>query len=98
MQNAIHMPPTPNQITSEADEFYVSYNSRDWRIYGCETTALVWGQMQKFYVLNGNHTAAYQALEGQGWDAHYAYFCKNYGLRNKMSEKIPELEACFTSP
>ncbi|WP_234041628.1 hypothetical protein [Erythrobacter aureus] len=92
MQNAIHMPPTPNQITSEADEFYVSFNSRDWRIYGGDTTALVWGQMQKFYILNGDHTAAYKTLEGQGWEAHLAYFRENYDQINKLSDKLDDLE------
>jgi len=45
------------------DGFYVSYNHHDIATYGDVTTALVLGQMQKFYILNGNHSEAYKKLE-----------------------------------
>jgi hypothetical protein len=41
--------------TARGDGFHVSYcfSTRD---YGCETTAVVAGNHQRFYVLNGDHT------------------------------------------
>lgn len=42
--------------------FYVSYNSHDRDSYGDVTTALVLGQMQKFFILNGDHRAGIQPL------------------------------------
>ena len=79
--------PTPNTITTDRDDFYVSYNDRDIKVYGSDTTALVWGEMQGFYILNGNHVKAYRELESQGWDACYAYYLSKPELHNKYSDK-----------
>lgn len=35
--------------------FYISYNNHDTDIYKSDTTALVLGQMEFFFILNGNH-------------------------------------------
>ncbi len=51
----------PNDVI-DGDGFYVSYNAKDISIYGTDTTALVIGQMQAFYILDGNHMAAYAPL------------------------------------
>lgn len=72
----------PNQVIS-AGHFYISHNTVDESIYGGETTALVWGQMQRFFILKGNHLAQYQELISQGWDA-----CLNY-YRNLPDEWHP---------
>ena len=53
--------PSPNS-TTDGDGFFVSYNSRDAAIYGADTTALVVGQMQKFYILDGDHRLQYAPL------------------------------------
>ena len=85
----------PN-ITKDAPDgsFYVSYNATDYRIYGDETTALVWGQMQGFYILNGDHRAAYADLIPQGWAACYAYYLSRPDLHNSMSDRqFPPLTA-----
>lgn len=37
------------------DGWYISYNNHDYDTYGCDTTAIVLGQMQKFFILNGDH-------------------------------------------
>lgn len=57
----------PNKVVFETSEqveyngkaydgFYVSHNSHDTDVYGGETTAIVLGQMQMFFILNGDHT------------------------------------------
>lgn len=72
--------------TLDADGFYVSHNGYDTGIYGCETTALVVGQMQGFYILNGDHREAYSALIAKGFDACLEYFNANVAQANKFSE------------
>ncbi|AZE48379.1 hypothetical protein C4K04_2707 [Pseudomonas chlororaphis] len=71
----------------EGEGFYVSHNDYDAAIYGGETTALVFGQMQAFYILNGDHRDAYSALVPAGFDACMAYFNANIELANKHSER-----------
>ena len=46
---------TPN-VVMDGDDFYISYNGVDAAIYGGQTTALVIGQMQAFYILNADST------------------------------------------
>lgn len=77
----------PNSIL-DGDGFYVSYNDYDTRTYGCVTTALVLGQMQDFYILNGDHRAAYLPLISKGFDACLAYFQENIADINKYSQKV----------
>jgi len=78
---------TPNDVMN-GDDFYISHNSLDAAIYGGETTALVIGQMQAFYILNGDHQAAYAALMPQGLSACLAYFKAHQGQMNKFSDRI----------
>lgn len=83
--------PIPNTII-EADGFYISYNNHDHAIYGCDTTALVFGQMQAFYILNGDHRAGYEAVMGDGYEACLAYFRSHRDKMNKFSDKAPEAQ------
>lgn len=76
---------TPNTVIG-ADAFYISFNDRDAAIYGGDTTALVYGQMEVFYILNGDHRAAYAPLTGEGFDACFAYFKANSASMNKFSD------------
>lgn len=62
-----------NRIT-KADGFYISYNNTDIYIYGGDTTALVVGQMEKFYILRGNHQQQYAKLMDKGLEACLSYF------------------------
>lgn len=77
----------PNSVTS-TDDLYISYNYVDHEIYGSDTTALVTGQMEKFYILNGDHKKEYEALIPQGLDACLTYFRENIEEINKLSDKI----------
>lgn len=78
----------PNFIQN-GDGFYVSFNNIDRDIYGCDTTALVFGQMQSFYILNGDHRQAYKDLIPEGYDACLAYFRSNSDQVNKRSDQLP---------
>ena len=75
----------PN-TTYDGEGFYISYNNRDRGIYGSDTTALVVGQMQHFYILNGDHRTAYGPLLALGLDACLGYFRQNLGQMNKYSD------------
>jgi hypothetical protein len=77
----------PN-TTTHGDGFYISYNNIDGHIYGGDTTALVWGQMQNFLILNGDHRKGYQPLISAGYDACVAYFRDNIAQINKRSDKL----------
>ena len=76
----------PNS-TMDGDGFYVSYNDYDVAIFGCATTALVQGQMEHFYILDGDHRQAYAKLLGDGFEACFEYFKANITAINKNSEK-----------
>lgn len=67
--------------------FCVSYNSYDVAIYGDVTTALVLGQMQKFYILNGNHSEEYAKIIKDGFEKCMEYFEKNINQINKYSDR-----------
>lgn len=69
------------------DGFYVSYNSYDTAIYGNTTTALVLGQMQKFYILNGNHSEEYKKIIKDGFEKCMKYFKRNIHQINKYSDR-----------
>lgn len=81
-------PVTVPNSTIDGGGFYISYNDHDTSIYGSDTTALVLGQMEKFYILNGDHRAKYEKLIESGFDACMEYFKANIHLINKRSEKI----------
>jgi hypothetical protein len=86
----------PNSVM-DGDGFYVSYNDHDETVYGSDTTALVLGQMQKFYVLNGDHRLAYLPLIEKGLDACIDYFKANIADINKHSEKVEDAPFRFES-
>lgn len=70
--------------------FFVSYNNYDTELYGSETTALVLGQMQKFYILNGDHRKQYAEIINQGFQACLSYFKDNMMNVNKHSETLSQ--------
>lgn len=70
------------------DGFYISYNNYDINIYGCVTTALVLGQMQKFYILKGDHRKQYAEIIKQGFDRCLNYYKNNIAESHKHSDKI----------
>lgn len=78
----------PND-TLNGDGFYISYNNYDSAIYGSDTTALVVGQMEAFYILNGDHMGEYFRRIGEGFDACLDYFEENIDQINKHSEQPP---------
>ncbi len=73
----------------QADGFYISFNDYDTSpgLYGEVTTALVFGQMQAFYILGGDHRAAYAELLSKGFDACLDYFKANIDRINKRSDR-----------
>lgn len=77
----------PNEVVSRAG-FYVSFNDHDIGIYGCATTALVIGQGERFYILNGDHRAGYASLIDLGLDACMTYFKEKSVEMNRFSDKI----------
>lgn len=78
----------PNEIL-DAGHFYVSFNPADTHLYGGPTTALVWGQMERFFILNGDHRAAYAERIPMGWSSCLDYFAANPGLVNPLSDPLP---------
>jgi len=75
----------PNDVI-KGNGFYISYNNRDTYIYGSDTTALVIGQMEKFFILNGNHVKEYKSLINKGLKECTTYFISNLHLKNKYSD------------
>lgn len=67
------------------DGFYISYNDYDINIYGDDTTALVLGQMQEFFILNGNHIEEYKKLNGEPFSKYLDYFRKNEKYINSFT-------------
>lgn len=65
--------------------FYISYNNYDLDIYGSDTTALVLGQMQEFFILNGDHIAEYKKLQGEPFSKYLEYFYKNGDKINRFT-------------
>jgi hypothetical protein len=80
---------TPNRIAQEYKTFYVSYNTTDYFTYGAITTALVIGQMEIFYILEGDHREAYKTI-GDDLEKSIEYFQFNIDKISKFSDKIGE--------
>lgn len=78
----------PNAIYQTNDDFYISYNDRDTRIYGDVTTAIVVGECDKFYILKGDHRDRLAELSQQGLDACLEYYRANPELQHKFSDKL----------
>jgi len=91
LPSGLPVPVVQYNSTIEGEGFYVSFNDYDTgpELYGCETTALVFGQMQAFYILNGDHRAAYAALIPQGFDACLDFFKANIEHANFHSDPLP---------
>lgn len=70
------------------DGFYISYNNYDIDCYGCETTALVLGQMELFYILKGDHRKQYKSLIDQDFDCYINYYLCHLNLSHPYSDKI----------
>jgi len=77
----------PNKITRDAKEFYISFNYRDRRIYGGETTAVVVGQMQRFYILMGDHT---KALADLSFNDCLNYLHDHKDQYSNISDDLPD--------
>jgi hypothetical protein len=73
----------PNIIT-EKEDYYISYNPVDVSTYGDVTTAIVVGQMEHFYILNGNHYKTLCSMKS--FDECIAYFNANLHLKSRFSE------------
>jgi len=84
----------PNDITNKQDDFYISFNTVDKRIYGDITTALVHespkGKSEHFYILNGNHVEQYNKIinDGGGIKECLEYFKSNEKLIAKYSDNL----------
>jgi hypothetical protein len=74
-----------NVATDNFKDHYVSFNWRDTDIYGQETTAIVIGQMQRFYILNGNH---FENLKELNTQEAFDYFLNNQKHVNAKSNKF----------
>ena len=97
MYFSYHPTTQPNHVLNgDGGLFYVSYNSYDSAHYGSDTTALVAGQMQRFYILNGDHRKAYAPLLAQGFPACFEYFLSKPELRNRRSEKKIDLDEALS--
>ena len=83
--------PKHNQVSKEDTDFYISFNFGDSDCYGDVTTALVIGQMQRFYILNGDHREQYSKCES--FKDCVEYFLSNSDKVNKLSNKYDELDA-----
>ena len=82
----------PNDITNSCKDFHISYNNVDTKIYGCDTTALVTSDHNKFLILNGDHRKEYNEIivNGGGYIECLKYFISNSDLQNEMSENWHE--------
>ena len=86
MVNCAGVPIFVSNDTIDGDGFYVSCDSH-CSAYGTPTTALVVGQMEKFFILKGNHMSAYAERIPQGLEACMAYYRENKNLIHPYSDK-----------
>lgn len=76
----------PNSIAS-FDGFYISHNSRNVNADGEETTAIVIGQMLRFFILTGDHRKELiEAATAGGVEQCLAYFRENIRFAHSTSE------------
>jgi hypothetical protein len=77
----------PNEI-QQGNGFYISYNNQDVQdsMFGCITTALVTDQMDRFYILNGDHRVDYRLIIALGYNECLNYYNLNKGLHNKRTD------------
>lgn len=90
LASGLMVPVMQYNSTVDGEGFYISHNDYDVSpsLYGDETTALVLGQMEKFYILNGDHREAYSSLIGSGCQACLNYFKANLAVINKRSDQL----------
>ena len=81
---------TKHNLTVDHKDHYISYNFADREMYGSDTTAIVIGQMQRFYILNGNHLTQ---LADKSFKQCVKYFNDNIKLKNHMSNDYAETDA-----
>lgn len=79
------MHPLPNTVFP-SDTFFISFNNTDTGIYGNVTTALVLGQMERFYILNGDHRQGFKTAAKHGLPACLDYFNQHLLEANHLSE------------
>lgn len=77
----------PNSISQDYKDFYISYNAGDYMVYGAVTTALVIGQMEIVYILEGDHRKEYQEI-GENLDKCIEYFARNSDKMANYSDEI----------
>lgn len=77
----------PNTVI-QFEGYYISFNFRDIGIYGGVTTALVVGEMEHFYILNGDHRSQYKTCNN--FQECVEYFKCNKELKNFYSEEPPQ--------
>ncbi|BAG41700.1 hypothetical protein [Ralstonia phage phiRSL1] len=83
-------PGAPNLIL-EGDGFYISYNDTDTEVYGDVTTSLVIGNMERFYILRGDHRTQFRECAALGPDACLNYYRANYVAHgHQFSDPLPE--------
>lgn len=56
----ITIPNNTEDVDTGSPHWYISYNNHDRRTYGSDTTALVLGQMEYFFILNGDHRQGFK--------------------------------------
>lgn len=87
--------PRPNSVKSY-DGFYISYNDIDTNVYGSDTTALVIGNADKFYILQGDHRKAYTDIITSTDDPKeqmakcIEYYKSQKDKHNEYSDKLEE--------
>ena len=51
-----------NNVISHSPHWHISYNSADATLYGCDTTALVLGQDECYFILKGDHRNEFKEI------------------------------------
>lgn len=78
-------------LENHKENFYISHSSYS-EAYGSETTSLVYGDMENFLILNGNHRKAYEELIDKGYEECVKYFKQNIHLINDKSKTYSYFE------
>ncbi len=73
----------------EGEYFSIFYNNSQSDIFGGPITALMEGNMKKFFILNGDHIQGYAIAAKNGYYSCLDYFVKNIKSMNTISD-IPE--------
>lgn len=56
----ILVPNRADEVDTKSPHWFISYNNYDRADYGCDTTALVLGQGECFFILNGDHREGFR--------------------------------------